>query len=213
MRVAELDMRDSSQQCPSGFLQNPRGNSSLRACVRTSYNSDSCESLFYNFTETYGFQYSQVCGKVIGYQYMEILKLLIQETLIADMWMVLVSPMEVHDDSTFGPLLCLLVNYETAVHAVLFQQQAHLAFVRSDYFCDTGNELAVNGTAFYPDDPLWDGAGCGPQNACCSFNTPPWFYKQLPQPTTEEIELSVCSNGISRGAEYVAIQQIQIYVQ
>ncbi len=34
---------------------------------------------------------------------------------------------------------------------------------------------------FYNEDPLWDGAGCGPLN---TFNNPPWFYKELPEPTT-----------------------------
>ena len=68
------------------------------------------------------------------------------------------------------------------------------AFVGNDYFCDTGSEERVQ-VAFYGDDPLWDGAGCGPLNTCCSFNTPPWFYKQLPQPTTDDIEMRVCRDG------------------
>ena len=45
---------------------------------------------------------------------------------------------------------------------------------------------------FLGDDPLWDGEGCEAPNTCCSFNTPPWFYKQLPQPTTDDIEMRVC---------------------
>ena len=50
-------------------------------------------------------------------------------------------------------------------------------YVGNDYFCDAG---------LYPDNPLWEGAGCGPLNTCCSFNNPPWFYKQLPQHTTDD---------------------------
>ena len=44
----------------------------------------------------------------------------------------------------------------------------------------------------YIDDPLWDGRGCILSNPCCSFNNPPWFYKQLPQPTTDDLEMRVC---------------------
>ena len=45
---------------------------------------------------------------------------------------------------------------------------------------------------FYECDSLWDGAGCGPLNTCCTFNNPPWFYKELPEPTTDDIEMRVC---------------------
>ena len=59
------------------------------------------------------------------------------------------------------------------------------------YFCDTGSRDRFQ-LIFYPDDPLWDGVGCGPTSTCCSFNNPPWFCKQLPQPTTDNIELRLC---------------------
>ena len=51
---------------------------------------------------------------------------------------------------------------------------------------------------------LWDGADC----LCC--NNPPWFYKQLPQPTTDDIEMRVCKDGSD---ENIAITEIEIYVQ
>ena len=43
-----------------------------------------------------------------------------------------------------------------------------------------------------PADPLWDGKGCGPTNTCCSFNTPPWFVKDLSSATTDNIEMHGC---------------------
>ena len=45
---------------------------------------------------------------------------------------------------------------------------------------------------FYGDDPLWDGAGCGPNNDCCTLNNPPWFHKQLPSATADDIEMRLC---------------------
>ena len=87
------------------------------------------------------------------------------------------------------------------------------AFVGNNYFCDTGSEERHQ-KIFYGDDPLWDGAGCGPLNTCCSFNTPPWFYKQLPHPTTDNIEMRVCTDGNSDDTnENVAIEIIDMYVQ
>ena len=84
-------------------------------------------------------------------------------------------------------------------------------FVGNDHFCDTG-AVTVPTTEFFDDDPLWDGAGCGPQSTCCSFNSPPWFYKQLPQTTTDDIEMRVCRDE-TRFNEDIAIEIIELYVQ
>ena len=83
------------------------------------------------------------------------------------------------------------------------------ATVGNDYFCDTGSARLT----FYGDDPMWDGAGCGPLNTCCSFNTPPWFYKQLPQPTTDDIEMRVCRSGDPIDDEDVAIEIIEMFTR
>ena len=129
-------------------------------------------------------------------------------------WMVLVSPMETQESTSghswqhYGEVSispdknCPCTNTNTASQA-----SQPPAFVGNDYFCDTGsNGRAVNGV-FYGDDPLWDGAGCGPLNTCCSFNNPPWFYKQLPQPTTSDVEMNVCTTYTDE------IETVDIYVQ
>ena len=68
------------------------------------------------------------------------------------------------------------------------------SFVGNDYFCDTGSHHRVRGDHLYVEDPLWDGAGCGPANTCCSLNNPPWFMKQLPSAARDDIEMRICSN-------------------
>jgi len=83
----------------------------------------------------------------------------------------------------------------------------------NDYSCDTGN----HGTSwindhFYGDDPLWDGAGCGVTGTCCSFNTPPWFTKQLPSSTDDPIELRNCGDQ-GLGNENIGIKLLEVYVQ
>ena len=85
-------------------------------------------------------------------------------------------------------------------------------YVGADYFCDTGSEARYQNGNFYSDDPLWDGAGCGPLNVCCSFNNPPWFYKELPQSTTDDIEMRVCKDQDAIN-EDIAVELISIYVQ
>ena len=84
-------------------------------------------------------------------------------------------------------------------------------YVGSDYFCDTASKDQVQ-FRFYPNDPLWDGQGCGRLNTCCSFNNPPWFMKELPSPTKDGIGMRLCADQ-ARTDEDIAFESIQLYVQ
>ena len=48
----------------------------------------------------------------------------------------------------------------------------HPLFVGQDSFCDRATDTGITSEVIYSDDPVWDGAGCGPQSTCCSFNSP-----------------------------------------
>ena len=44
-----------------------------------------------------------------------------------------------------------------------------------DYFCDTNNQnVESQNGSIYLFDQLWDGNGCGPTSACCTFSNPPF---------------------------------------
>ena len=64
MRVAELDMRDSSSQCPSDLRMGNACNP-IRTCVIKSSNAN-CSSVFFT---THGFKYTRVCGMIRAYQF------------------------------------------------------------------------------------------------------------------------------------------------
>ena len=81
-------------------------------------------------------------------------------------------------------------------------------YVGNDYFCDT----RFRETETDAGQVLWQGTDCTSSNACCSFNNPPWFYKQLPQPTTDDIEMRVCRDD-RRQNEDVRIQIAELYIQ
>ena len=226
-RVAELDMTNSSQQCPSALRQ--RNDSNIRTCG-TDPNRD-CSSLTF---PTDSLSYLKVCGKIRAYQvgttdsfgdgiiisrsrsndidtnYLDGVSLT-HGSPRQHIWSFAAAPNEVDTP----PLLnCPCINRDQASSAT-----RPPAFVGNDYFCDTGSSCLSSCVSsnsrfqkFHSDDPLWDGAGCGPLNDCCSFNNPPWFYKQLPQPTTDSIEMRVCRDqGI--GDEDIAIESVEIYVQ
>ena len=67
-------------------------------------------------------------------------------------------------------------------------------YVGNNYFCETGAISSAQSSTFYPNDPLWDGEGCGPGHSCeCELNSPPWFTANLTTTTTDDIEVRSCS--------------------
>ena len=214
MRVAELDMTNSSHQCPSSLRQ--RTDSDKRTCARIETTGGCSENLI-----TPGVEYSKVCGCVIGYQYGETDAFYANRRINSHyvdgvslthgdpkqhIWTFAAAGDEVGGDS-YVTNNCPCIN----TNQVVPSSSLPPAFVGNDYFCDTGSEERWQ-YIFYGDDPLWDGAGCGPLSTCCSFNTPPWFYKQLPEPTTDDIEMRLCTNG-NTNTEDIAIERLEMYVQ
>ena len=63
-RLAYLDMTDSTQNCPPGFRLYQSGG--VRVCGRATSSVGSCTSVQF---PSNGISYSQVCGRVVGYQW------------------------------------------------------------------------------------------------------------------------------------------------
>ena len=89
------------------------------------------------------------------------------------------------------------------------------SFVGNDYFCESGavNEGWGSGySTFYSSDVLWDGQDCISTSTCCQFNNPPWFTKNLPTATIDDIELRICASD-GTGNEVTPLELIELYVQ
>ena len=84
-------------------------------------------------------------------------------------------------------------------------------FVGNDYFCESVTQSSW-AYIFYPNAQLWDGQVCEGGGTCCQFNNPPWFTKNLTSPTTEDIELRLCSWYNPRYSN-IAIELLELYVQ
>ena len=110
--------------------------------------------------------------------------------------------MVVHNNTSGHVQLVLLRNYYSR----------YCDPVSGDYFGKSGVNSGFNTPDFHPDDPLWDGMGCSANSTCCSFNNPPYFIKQLSNPTTDDIETRICNLNIT-SAEDSPIEFIELYVQ
>ena len=216
VRVAELDMTNSSHQCPSSLRQ--RNDSDNRTCVRDS-NSRGCSSVTFSSATL---EYSKVRGKIRAYQFGTPDAFAsgrpsnpsIDTYYVDGVGLTHGSPRQhiwtlaaAHNEETGRQRNCPCTNTNTASQAT-----QPPPFVRNDYFCDTASRASITSFILYGDDPLWDGAGCGPLNTCCTLNNPPWFCKQLPQPTTDDIEMRVCRDEDASN-EDIAIEMVEIYIQ
>ena len=218
MRVANLDMTDRNQNCPDGFrLVLNNTTPPLRTCGRPG--PAGCVSTTY---PTYGVEYSRVCGRVIGYQnkttdgfapyyfnravtiddvYVDGVSLTHGQSPRQHIWTFANAIDEVNSNRWVCPCTRSDVAYTGAVPP----------FIAQDYFCETGSRQ-YHESIFYPDDPVWDGQGCGSNSTCCEFNNPPWFCKQLSQPTTDDIELRLCGDEETEN-EDIVLQLVEIYIR
>ena len=86
-------------------------------------------------------------------------------------------------------------------------------FVGSDYYCESGVKTGSWDYVLYPSDPLWDGQNCnGLERTCCDPPSLPWFCKELPEPTTDDLEFRICGDQ-SLADEDTPIDLVQLYVQ
>ena len=86
------------------------------------------------------------------------------------------------------------------------------SYIGSNYYCESGNpNERFQYDHLYNNDPLWDGQQR--EGTCCiGTNSPPWFSVQLPAPTTDMIEVSICCDQ-GTSDEDVPVELLKIYVQ
>ena len=72
--------------------------------------------------------------------------------------------------------------------------------------------LSSESTYFFS-DPLWDGSDCSTNNTstCCLNEHQPWFYHNLGNSTTDDIEVRICISPTGRGG--VVVDQLELYIQ
>ena len=235
-RLAYLDMSDSTENCPSGFSSWQTGG--VRACGRASSSVGSCTSVQF---PSNGISYSQVCGKVVGYQYAspdavypglyghEVYGSIIDGNHL-NLNSYYVDGVSITRGSPRQHVWTLMAGFSQAGnHPWTGRNDARYncpcspgspqnstlqSFIGTDYYCESGNP-ATDGTGqgiLFTSDPLWDGKGCISQGNCCDRPGLPWFNKVLSSVTADYLELRVCADE-SSGNEDSPVGFYEIYVK
>ena len=216
-RIAFVNTTNTSYNCPTGLNLTSY---SKRTCGRSHTNNEGCSSTTFSVR---GLQYSQVCGRIRGYQFGATDGLYDNGQKNIDgyyahgislthggvgrrqhIWTFIAGISEISANSfnsTGCP--CDTLNYDIVP-----------AFVGNDYFCESGVKTEwIHGIrVFFPNEVLWDGQDCTSTSTCCEFNNPPWFTNNLPTATTDDIELRICTDYEPR-SEDIPLELIELYVQ
>ena len=210
MRIADIDT-SRGDDCPSGWTNIT---SPVAACIAPNSNAG-CYSA--NFS-TLNIPYSKVCGMAVGYQ-----------SNYPDAFAALTFSSR----SINGPYVDgVSITYGTPrkhiwTYAIGFSDRFNRqdlincpcsefpgtlppSFVHDKYYCESGSE--TGGSGVHADDVVWDGQGCSDDNSCCSDPSLPWFYHQIPQTASEDIETRICHDQPSDD-ENILIKELQLYVQ
>ena len=221
MKIASINTTDPTQACP-GNLQLI---TSPKRCCGRSNSGPGCSSAFF---ETHGISYYKVCGRIIGYQvstpnafyhyqyHTDSSRVVtINDTYVDGVSLTYGAPQRNHiwtfaatlDETGRNRFTCPCTHADVALPVTAVPR-----FIGNDYFCDTGSRGTYQVGRFYDTDPLWDGKGCGSISTCCQFNNPPWFCKELPMATTDDVEMRLCANE-NIDNEDTPIELVELYIQ
>ena len=212
MKIVDLDA-SRGDDCPTGWT---KITTPVAACIAPSSIAGCYSTNFSSLDVTY----SKVCGMAVGYQksttdafaalffserslngpYVDGISIT-YGTPRKHIWTYGIGNSDNYDS---------LPTYSTNCPCSEFPGTSPPSFVHDNYYCESGSLLI--GSGYHTSDPVWDGEDCSINNSCCSQPSLPWFYRQLPLTTSEDIETRICRDEASSN-EDVLIKELQLYVQ
>ena len=217
-RIAYLNMSDSLTDCPPGFRQYESGG--IRVCGRQNSSSGSCQSVKFS---SYGISYSQVCGRIVGYQCGStdaISGIGVHGTGHNDINSYYVDGISLTHGSPRQHIWTFIAGLSQIDQTLYYNCpctqgtiQTVQSFIGSDYFCESGCPDNHTKSKLCITDPLWDKKGCSTiEQSCCQVSGLPWFHKTIQCPTTDYIEMRVCSDE-GTDNEDVPVNYYEIYIK
>ena len=183
-----------------------------------------CTPVYFN---SYGHNYTEVCGMVEAYQY----------GALAAFHSSKASSTPDSNDYVYGISITHgssprshLWTYAVGLHAnptssghprnnCPCTRQGTTAtlpnFIQNDYYCDSGNPSGDGyiDNHLYPDQ-LWDssGASCASGSTCCDNPDQPWFKKKLGKTISDDVEMRWCQHDHVTGRA-IATRSVELYIR
>ena len=216
-RVVFLNMTDLRTACPSGWKLT---GFSKRTCGRVSTGVHTCDSTTF---PAGGGVYSRVCGRIRAYQWGASYAFFSYHLgLVTNIDGAYASGVSLTHGTPRNHIWTFVAG-KTESNPRWFDvcpcdSSGTIRippFVGNDYVCESGINEPWGGDRqliLHSNDTLWDGEDCLPSSTCCSQYNPPYFTRQLPTPTANDIEARICQNSFSRYSN-LAVELVELYVQ
>uniref|UniRef100_A0A1X7SG18 Fibrinogen C-terminal domain-containing protein n=1 Tax=Amphimedon queenslandica TaxID=400682 RepID=A0A1X7SG18_AMPQE len=210
-RLAYLDMSNATQNCPSGFKLYQSGG--VRTCGRPATSSGGCVSVQF---PSNGISYSQICGRVTGYQYGSTDAVSESVNNINSHYLDGVSITRGSPRQHVWSLYAAISSdYNNSINICpCAGGTSPQSFVGNNYFCEAGIPGTQIAQILYTSDPLWDGQGCDSlESPCCNVPGIPWFHRDYGSTTTTDyIELRVCGDEGTNNDD-APVSYYEIYIK
>ena len=201
-RVFSLNMSDPTQECPTSRRQY----TDVRACGRP-VGGRGCISHTFGVN---GMEYSRVCGRIIAYQFSD--PDAFRSSNIESYYVDGIS-------TTYGMPRNHIWSFASSwlrspnLCPCTSSSRSSPTFVGEHYFCESGNEHNDGSDLgrTFTQDLLWDGQDCVDESNYHSGSAP-WFTRDLPNPTTDDIEVCICGDE-GTDNEDTPIMLLDIYIQ
>ena len=212
--VAYIDTTQGPGQCPSGLMEYVNSTTNQRACGRSV--NRNCSSVTYPT----GGSYTNICGRVRGYQFGSpnafdgIQGKSINDPYVDGISITRGSPRQ-HVwtyASWYNERQNSIVDHVCPCGRSDPSDYSHVpSFVGRDFYCETAFATGSGANRIAWENPLWDGAGsaCGTGGQCCA--TFGWFHKTVHPSTSDPIEVRWCADQ-ERSNEDVLTELVEIWV-
>ena len=175
------------------------------------------------YFSTQSIRYSEVCGRVIGYQYHSTDAFGHEDPIMNDIDSFYVEGVSITHGlprQHIWTFACSLQSDHPFTPQGLAQCPCNSDanpdrkpdFIGDDYYCESGNPNDVLDTVLYRDDRLWDNKDCGSlETECCNKGLLPYFHKVLEEESSDDIEFRICGDqGIDSEDTRISIAELYI---
>ena len=227
-RIGFLNMSDYRQQCPDNWEEYTKDTGGIRTCHRST-DGASCDSVIIPSTSV--IQYTEICGRVVGYQYGSTDAIysngkdinsynyvdgvsITRGTPRQHVWTLMAGLNQNGQNGYYSQCPC----YTGCGGRSCSQWRKAQSFIGNDWYCESGNDdRNTQNYQPYMSDPLWDGQGCSTDESDCCAQKPgqppqPWFHKVIPGGTKDHLEIRICANEGKNYAD-VLVTMYELYVK
>uniref|UniRef100_A0A1X7US08 Uncharacterized protein n=1 Tax=Amphimedon queenslandica TaxID=400682 RepID=A0A1X7US08_AMPQE len=180
----------------------------VRVCGRATSSVGSCTSVQF---PSNGISYSQICGRVTGYQYASVDAIGSNQNNHNNLNGDYVDGVSITRGSPRQHVWTLMASDGGKCPCATGSSIQVQSFIGSHYFCESGTYNGHWQYQLHTSNALWDGQGCGSLEVPCC-NVSPWFHRNYGSTTTTDyIELRVCGDeGTSNEDNPVSYYEIYV---